>query len=49
MGEPLAAMALVMEQADNISPIELIWADSGYSGPKFQLAIAQLISVQVEI
>ncbi|NET17342.1 MAG: transposase [Okeania sp. SIO1H6] len=57
MGERLAATALVMEEADNISHVELIWADSGYSGLKFQLAFAErcvssiagLISARVEI
>ena len=57
MGERLGATGLVMEQAENISYIELIWADSGFCGPKFQLAfaerclssIANLILAQVEI
>ena len=49
MGEPLGATALVMEQTENISQKKLIQADSGYSGPKFQLAITKLILAQVEI
>ena len=46
MGERLGATVLFMEQADNISHIELIWADSGYSRPKFQLAFAERCGAQ---
>lgn len=49
MGERLGATALVMEQAKNIPDVELVWADSGYRGPKFAMVIADLISARVEI
>lgn len=41
MGEGLLATALVLEGAENIQYVELIWPDFGYSGPKFQLAYAE--------
>ncbi len=57
MGERLGAAALIMEQAENLLNLELVWADAGYSGQKFALgirsrcvsSIANLISTQVEI
>jgi len=49
MSERLGGVVLVHDASEKIRNLELIWVDSGYSGPKFQTRIAQLIGAKVEV
>lgn len=49
MPERLGGVVLVHDAEEKIPNLELIWVDSGYSGPKFSRAIEQLIAAKVEV
>lgn len=46
--ERLAAIMALLEQDCDFPALQLIWADSGYSGPHFSSVVRELCGVQVE-
>lgn len=49
MPERLGAAALLLELAERLPRLALIWVDSGYSGPRFAQAVKALVNADVEV
>jgi len=49
MSERLGGVVLVHDAVEKIPNLQLIWVDSGYSGPKFAASIEQIIEAKVEV
>ncbi len=49
MSERLGGVVLAHDAAEKIPNLELIWVDSGYSGPRFSKSIEQLLNAKVEV
>lgn len=47
--ERLGAAVVLVEAADELSKVEVVWVDSGYSGDNFARVVAQICSARVEV
>lgn len=47
--ERLGGVVVVLEAADTVENLEVIWVDQGFEGPNFQRVIQQLCAAKVDV